>query len=686
MPIQLDITYRNLNIIFQKNPTNALDATINITLTATDYTADFEQAIMHRRARVNVKGFRTGQVPVALVKKLYGVAILEEIVGKLALKSLEAYLQEHAIKLWGQPILLSSDLHKPSFNLHVSSDLSMQFACALLSDINLEELKRIEVDHFKITSMEEDALEELVSKLQHEHGAQEDNIGISQLGDIVYGTLTKGSNFSRSIYLPATINSHDEPIGLLGIKPTETRTLQICTSHAYELPTEHKKLYGDHAQKNVKVLNNLEEGSYQFTVDNIQRTTPAELNTDFFDKVLKTTDDTVHTIASFKEALKEEVITSLQQVADDFLDHNFLQEALLQALPIELPTEYTRHYLLRQNPTADMASVDQWIANERAQLSWSLFTEQIIQAEQLQVAEEEVLEIAREELSKPTMSNPFVRSSTDAMRLAVLKSPTNENFKMYSQALYNRLLHYKIIQAVKEKVTIKTTETTMLNKQEFQKYAVKDRQLSSLHVEKYIDHIENMTRSVIEERPGHFREIDVFSRLIMDRIVFLGTPVDDHIANIIVAQLLFLESTDSKKDIRLYINSPGGSVYPGLGIYDTMQYIAPDVHTICTGLAASMAAVLLAGGASKKRYALPHSRILIHQPLGGAQGQASDMEITIKQMLEIKKDLYLILSKHTGKDPAVLEKDGDRDYWMRASEAKAYGLIDEVLVKHNQGA
>lgn len=221
----------------------------------------------------------------------------------------------------------------------------------------------------------------------------------------------------------------------------------------------------------------------------------------------------------------------------------------------------------------------------------------------------------------------------------------------------------------------------MVDKTEFKNYAVKDRHISSIYVDKYIDHIENMTRAVIEERPTHFREIDVFSRLIMDRIIFLGMGIDDNIANIIVAQLLFLESTDPKKDVRLYINSPGGSVYPGLGIYDTMQYISPDVHTICTGLAASMAAVLLAGGATNKRSALPHSRILIHQPLGGAQGQASDMEITIKQMVEIKKDLCKILAKHTGKTENKIEKDGDRDYWMRASEAKEYGIIDEVLQK-----
>jgi ATP-dependent Clp protease protease subunit len=221
-----------------------------------------------------------------------------------------------------------------------------------------------------------------------------------------------------------------------------------------------------------------------------------------------------------------------------------------------------------------------------------------------------------------------------------------------------------------------------MNKKEFSQYAVKDQRISSLAVEGYIERVENMTRSVIEERSTHFREIDVFSRLIMDRIIFLGMEVDDNISNIIVAQLLFLESTDAKKDIRLYINSPGGSVYPGLGIYDTMQYVNPEVHTICTGLAASMAAVLLAGGAPKKRFALPHSRILIHQPLGGAKGQASDMEITVRQMLEIKKDLYNILAKHTGKSQEKLEKDGDRDYWMRAVEAKNYGLIDEVLEKN----
>ncbi len=229
----------------------------------------------------------------------------------------------------------------------------------------------------------------------------------------------------------------------------------------------------------------------------------------------------------------------------------------------------------------------------------------------------------------------------------------------------------------------------MFNKDEFRKFAVKGQGLSGLGVDDYIHHIESramhtvesMTRSVIEERPTNFREIDVFSRLIMDRIIFLGTQVDDFIANIITAQLLFLESADSKKDILLYINSPGGSVYAGLGIYDTMQYVNPDVATICTGLAASMGAVLLAGGAPGKRSALPHSRVMIHQPMGGAQGQASDIEITAREILKLKKELYEILASHSGKAYQEVYDNSERDYWMRADEAKEYGLIDEVLVR-----
>ncbi len=214
---------------------------------------------------------------------------------------------------------------------------------------------------------------------------------------------------------------------------------------------------------------------------------------------------------------------------------------------------------------------------------------------------------------------------------------------------------------------------------EFRKFAVKDRGMSGAMVDDYANAIQNMTQYVIEERPGNFRAIDVFTRLISDRIIFMGLGVDDQIANIITAQLLFLESSDPAKDIIMYINSPGGSVYAGLGIYDTMQYVKPDVATICTGLAASMGAVLLSAGADKKRAALPHARIMIHQPMSGMQGQASDMEISLKQTLSVKKDLYDILAKHSGKKYEQIEKDSDRDFWMQAPEAKEYGLIDEVL-------
>jgi ATP-dependent Clp protease protease subunit len=225
----------------------------------------------------------------------------------------------------------------------------------------------------------------------------------------------------------------------------------------------------------------------------------------------------------------------------------------------------------------------------------------------------------------------------------------------------------------------------MNNNDEFKKYAVHHLGMSSSNLDRYEKIMQNdasiwsMTPNVVEERQMRATVIDVFSRLMADRIVFLGTPVDDYIANVITAQLLFLESTDPKKDVIMYINSPGGSVYAGLGIYDTMQYINPEVATICTGLAASMAAVLLAAGAGKKRSGLPHSRIMIHQPMSGMQGQASDMEISLRQTLEVKKDLYNILSKHSGQKFERIEKDSDRDYWMRAPEAKEYGLIDEVL-------
>jgi ATP-dependent Clp protease protease subunit len=217
------------------------------------------------------------------------------------------------------------------------------------------------------------------------------------------------------------------------------------------------------------------------------------------------------------------------------------------------------------------------------------------------------------------------------------------------------------------------------DKDEFRKFAVKGQGINGGVFDDYASHVQNMTQYVIEERPGNFRAIDVFTRLISDRIIFLGMGVDSQIANIITAQLLFLESSDPKKDIIMYINSPGGSVYDGLGIYDTMQYVNPEVATICTGMAASMAAVLMSAGTKGKRAALPHARIMIHQPSGGMQGQSRDMEITLRQMQELRQDLYQILADHTGQKYDKIEKDSDRDYWMRATEAKEYGLIDEVL-------
>ena len=220
-----------------------------------------------------------------------------------------------------------------------------------------------------------------------------------------------------------------------------------------------------------------------------------------------------------------------------------------------------------------------------------------------------------------------------------------------------------------------------MNKEEFRKFAVKDKHVTGTAFDDYARQVEAMTQYVIEERPGNFRAIDVFTRLISDRIIFLGMPVDDVIANVVTAQLLFLSSVDPKKDIVMYINSPGGVVTAGLGIYDTMQYVDPEVATICTGLAASMGAVLLAGGANKKRSALPHARIMIHQPSGGMQGKSTDMEISLKLIMSLRDELYTILAHHTGKPVKEIEKDSDKDYWMKSEEAKSYGLIDEVLNK-----
>lgn len=229
----------------------------------------------------------------------------------------------------------------------------------------------------------------------------------------------------------------------------------------------------------------------------------------------------------------------------------------------------------------------------------------------------------------------------------------------------------------------------MFNQNEFKKYATKHLGMSSMHLDRYAQQIGDMARPnvtgftpyVIEERQLNIHGLDVFSRLMMDRIIFLGIGIDDYVANVVQAQLLFLESTDPKRDVQIFINSPGGSVIAGMGIYDTMQYVQPDVATICTGLAASMGAVLLCAGQKGKRTALPHSRVMIHQPLGGMQGQFTDMEISYNLIKKLKHELYSIMANHTDKPLEQIESDCDRDNWMTSTEAKEYGLVDEVLVR-----
>ena len=220
---------------------------------------------------------------------------------------------------------------------------------------------------------------------------------------------------------------------------------------------------------------------------------------------------------------------------------------------------------------------------------------------------------------------------------------------------------------------------------EFEKYAVKHRGLSSNTLHSYASHLVTaMTPNIIEERPMNVAVMDVYSRLMMDRIIFLGYPVNDEVANIITAQLLFLDSSDRTRDINMYINSPGGSVYAGLGVYDTMQYVSPDVATICIGMATSMACVLLGAGTKGKRAALKHSRIMMHQPSGAIGGQASDIEITVNEIRKLKNELYAVVNHHTGKPVEQIEKDFDRDKWMTSTEAKEYGLVDEVLLVNHR--
>lgn len=228
----------------------------------------------------------------------------------------------------------------------------------------------------------------------------------------------------------------------------------------------------------------------------------------------------------------------------------------------------------------------------------------------------------------------------------------------------------------------------MYSKDEFQKFATKHLGISSQVLHDYSNIVASgggyISPSIIEERQLNIAQMDVFSRLMMDRIIFLGAPINDYVANVIQAQLLFLDTSDPGKDISIYINSPGGSVYAGYGIYDTMQYIGCDVSTICTGMAASMASVILVAGEKGKRFALPHSRVMIHQPLGGMQGQASDLEIAAREILRVKKELYQIISDHSGMSIQDVERDSDRDYWMTSEEALKYGMIDKVLVKEKK--
>jgi ATP-dependent Clp protease, protease subunit len=223
----------------------------------------------------------------------------------------------------------------------------------------------------------------------------------------------------------------------------------------------------------------------------------------------------------------------------------------------------------------------------------------------------------------------------------------------------------------------------MNQKDDFRKYATRHMGISSQNLDQYTSVYDSyISPTIIEERQLNIATMDVFSRLMMDRIIFLGTPIDDYVANIIQAQLLYLESADPSKDIQIYFNTPGGGVHAGLGIYDTMQYISSDVATICTGMAASMGAVLLCAGTKGKRSALRHSRIMIHQPMGGTQGQASDIEITTREIVKLKKELYQIIADHSGNQFKKVEKDSDRDFWMTAEEAKEYGMIDEVLLRN----
>ena len=428
---------------------------------------------------------------------------------------------------------------------------------------------------------------------------------------------------------------------------------------------------------------------FQLTIKKINRNIPAEMDEAFFNKAFGNNEVTDE--ASMRTFLTGELEKHFDKDTEKKLEADIVEKML--ETKMEFPVDFLKKWLKATN---EQELTDEQIENEygnfERSLKWSLMIKKISSEQDLKVEPEEMRNYVQEVILAQygiQVSEQFPQEAVDNMINEVMGN--REQLKR----VYDTLLEEKLFDWIKGKIKTKDkavslddykelVNKTIMDGKEFKKYATKHLNLNSIAVDQYVSTVENMTRTVIEERPMPFREVDVFSRLIMDRIIFLGTGIDDLVANVVTAQLLFLESADPGRDILVYINSPGGSVTSGLGIYDTMQYIRPDVATICTGLAASMGAVLLAGGSAGKRSALPHARVMIHQPLGGAQGQASDIEITAKLIGQMKKELYEILAKHSGQDYDKVWEDADRDYWMSSGEAKEYGLIDEVLIRKPQ--